>query len=190
MIDINFFPSLIAPGGAAIPPRDYRTSVASHAGAIAGRYLHGSATTLTTELGAIAVALLPVAVPGHDAGDETLLATRTQRGTVSVALLDPGVVAGAGGDAAAAAATLSGLQSDHSSRLGAVSARYPAAWQGAVEGESRMGRVRMAGEGLEIVRRSRKGVGMVVEGRKGEEARANALCATDLGAVEFVVGGH
>jgi len=185
MLDINFFPSVLGPGGAAVPPRDYRTNVTSHAGAIAGRFVHGSTTTLETDFGAVDVAVLPVAVPGRGGDDETFLATRTERGHVAVALLDP-----ASGTGEGAAAALSGLQSDHSSRMGAVSVRYPAAWQGAVEGQSRVGRVRMAGEGLEIVRRSRKGVGMFVEGRKGEDALASALCITDVGAVEFVVGGY
>ena len=187
MLDINFFPSVIEPGGVELPPRDYRTVVTSHAGAIAGRYLHGSATRLETDFGSVDVALLPVAVPGRGDGDETVLATRTRRGRVAVALLDPASASGADGGAAPA---LSGLQSDHSSRMGAVSVRYPAAWQGAVEGASRIGHVAMAGEGLEIVRRSRKGVGMFVEGRKGEEARASAVCVTDVGSVEFVVGGY
>ena len=38
--------------------------------------------------------------------------------------------------------------------------------------------------------RSRKGGGMFVDARKGEEARASAQCMTDIGAVEFVVGGY
>jgi hypothetical protein len=188
-LDIDFFPPAPGPGDAAVPSRDYRTHVSSQCGSVAGRYLHGSKTTLETELGAIKAELLPIAVPGRGTDDETFLATRSERGQVTVTLLDPALAAAAGEGAVAAAAALSGLQSDHSSRAGAVNVRYPAAWQGAVEGVSRVGRVRMAGEGLEIVRRSRKGVGMSVEGRKGEDV-ASALCATDVGEVQFVVGGR
>jgi hypothetical protein len=194
MLDIDFFPSVIEPGGVELPPRDYRTVVTSHAGAIAGRYLHGSNTTLETDIGAIKVAVLPVAVPGHGGGDgdddETFLTTRSARGRVVVALLDPGVAAAAAKDGAAAAAALTGLQSHHGTNTGSVDVQYPAAWQGAVEGASRVGSVRMVGEGLEIVRRSRKGVGMFVEGRKGDEGRASAVCISDVGSVMFAVGGH
>ena len=137
MLDINFFPSVLVLDGAAFTPRDYRTHVTSHAGSIAGRYLHGSSTTLETDFGAVDVALLPRrgARPGGD-DDETASPRAPSAGASPsrcwTRLPPPGRTGGRRRRCAARRAITRRAWAT-------VSVRYPAAWQGAVEGESRMG---------------------------------------------------
>lgn len=161
------------PLGTDIPERDYRADVQSSVGSISGRFLHGTNTTMRTQMGDVRVDILPYSADAYD----STLNTQNQMGTQVVTVLQP----------YAGTALFSRLKSKHLSDVGGIKIVYPRAWQGTVKAESGMGTVTVAGPGVEIVRKGKKGVvGMFVEAKKGE-GQGNAEVRTDRGSLDFVV---
>ncbi|KAM0719784.1 hypothetical protein Q7P37_003917 [Cladosporium fusiforme] len=150
-----------------IPDREYHSSISTTSGSIAGEYLLGATTSLTTLSGSIDADFLPSG--SHNAR----LETSSGSGTTHVCVLS-----------GENESELEGLRSEHKSSSGSVKAVFADEWEGRITESSGSGSVKVAGPDL-VVDDSRAGH-MVAH--KGDESSGRIDVQTGSGSVDVTIG--
>jgi len=137
------------------PERDYHVSIDSHSGSIDGTILHGHKTSIASTTARIDIQFTP-----YWAGDcSSTLSTTTSSGSQDIALQSPAKNRGS---------SIKEMSSIHSTTSGSMVLRYPAEWEGTIEGRTQSGGLQLHGGDLDIIRRSSfKSLGHYVLARKG-----------------------
>jgi hypothetical protein len=163
------------PFGIDIPKRDYETFISAASGAISGNYIHGSDTRVTTKSGSINVKILPYAA----ADAPSVLVTGTNVGRQDIELLEPYTGKGK---------RMTMLRGEHTSQTGALIIRYPAQWEGAIEGSTKTGSLSLRGDVRVIERGGYGPVGAWIKAVKGDgEGRLGF--GSQTGRLDVEIGG-
>jgi hypothetical protein len=140
---------------ASLPNRTYETDISSTSGSIDATLFHGKRTSLHTSSGRISASLSPYG-PNTSRSD---LDVHTMAGSIDVAiepsLSDP-------------SAPLRLFYASYRAGSASLRLRYPAQWEGVIEGRTGTGSMRINWGGLQIVRDDKSFVGRSIKGVKGE----------------------
>lgn len=167
-------------GGASLPDRDYQVDVQTEAGSIMGRYVHGSRSSFESKYGSITVTALPFRPE-----EASVLRTKNEAGPTMLDLLAP--LKEKEERKEEEGGLFADLTAEFTSTVGSVRAVFPPEWEGTADVDSAVGSLRVAGEGLEIVKEGTHGpVGKWVQVVKGE-GESTVLVKSKVGSVEFLV---
>jgi hypothetical protein len=136
------------------PKRDYRLSIETASGKIAGHVIHGESTSISSSSARIVLQVSPYA-----AGDyASSLRTSTTSGSQQISLLSPATEPGV---------AIKHMSSSHSSESGTLTLRYPQEWEGTIEGSTGSGSINLHGGNLNIIHREPGNSGHSVLAKKG-----------------------
>lgn len=170
-------------GGGPFPPREYVTDVQSNSGSISVELPFSTAAHFRSVNGRLDIALWPVVTPDM----KPQLSTSSINGQISLILREP-IWIGGDGVKSTSPTRLTRLRADHTSVSGAISLRYPSAWEGTVRSDTTSGRQSLRGEGLVVHRGGGLGEHFL-EGRKGEHADDSFVSVrTVSGSSDFLIG--
>jgi len=125
-----------------IPDRDYRVAVKTASGSIRGDYLHGSSTSLRSLSGSTEATLAPYGQIAQATNILTDTQSSSTRLTVLSSLNSPDT-------------PMRNLYSSHKSTSGSLGLHFPSTWEGEIEGETMSGSLRVAWEGVRIIKDGR-----------------------------------
>lgn len=157
-----------------IPERDYQTYINTTVGSVAGTFIHGSKTVISSDAGFIDIDLLPYRSGNYP----SIIDTLTQSGQTSFTLRTPYKTKHI---------PLTGLVSKHTTTSGAMELKYPQEWEGHVNGTSMSGSLHMQGKDLELIDKNNAPKKNHVEARKGE-GKSSLTFDTVNGACEVQIG--
>lgn len=139
----------------SLPNRTYETDISSTSGSIDATLFHGKRTSLHTSSGHISASLSPYGTNSSRSD----LDVHTTAGSIDVAidssLSNPSV-------------PLRRFYASYRAGSASLRLRYPAQWEGVIEGETATGSMRINWGGLKIVRDDKSFVGRSIKGVKGE----------------------
>ncbi|KAK0312844.1 hypothetical protein LTR01_002506 [Friedmanniomyces endolithicus] len=145
-----------------IVERDYQTSVQTYSSSIQGTYIFSSSASFDTKSGSIEIDLLPYLDDDalrHAPSVSSSLRTESGSGHTELSLLPP---------VKHTSAVIKHLQSSHYSASGALDLVYPQAWEGAIEGATRSGGIKLEGKDVKVYYDGETGAGgRRVVARKG-----------------------
>ncbi|KAF4535235.1 uncharacterized protein LTHEOB_12667 [Lasiodiplodia theobromae] len=168
--------------GAGLPDRDYQVDVQTEAGSIMGRYVHGSRSSFESKYGSITVTALP-----FKPAEASVLRAKNEAGQTMLDLLVPLKEKEGKGRKEEEGGPFVDLTAEFTSTVGSVRAVFPPEWEGTADVDTAVGSLRVAGEGLEIVKEGTHGpVGKWVQAVKGE-GESTVLIKSKVGSVEFLV---
>ncbi|KAI9852575.1 MAG: hypothetical protein M1830_006783 [Pleopsidium flavum] len=125
-----------------IPDRDYRVAVKTSSAAIRGDYLHGSSTSLRSSSGSVEAILAPYGPVTQATNILTETQSASTRLTVLSSLTSPYT-------------PMRNFYSSHKLASGSLRLHFPSTWEGEIEGWSMSGSLRIAWEGVRIIKDGR-----------------------------------
>jgi len=141
---------------AAVPDRDYQTTMSISSGAIDAVILHGLRTSLRSISGQITANLYPY---GHN-DSRTDIEVHETSGSIDIALHS---------SLSHPTAPLKKLYAYYGGSSGSLTLFYPAQWQGTVEGTTSSGSIDLDWQGLKVVKdRKERWVKRTIEAIRGE----------------------
>ncbi|KAK0272912.1 hypothetical protein LTR35_012582 [Friedmanniomyces endolithicus] len=165
-----------------IVERDYQTSVQTYSSSIQGTYIFSSSASFDTKSGSIEIDLLPYLDDDalrHAPSVSSSLRTESGSGHTELSLLPP---------VKHTSAVIKHLQSSHYSASGALDLVYPQAWEGAIEGATRSGGIKLEGKDVKVYYDGETGAGgRRVVARKGR-ADSKLGFQSQSGSVKVRVG--
>jgi hypothetical protein len=192
---------------ALLPPRDYRVDVQTTSGDILGAAAFSSSASFRTTSGTVSLDLLPVLDKSFAKGDAKKVALQTSSlsGTTDVKVLEPlwmdassgGVSSylvvdpGSQGKQNGGPLPLRGLHAQHTSTSADIKLLYPGSWEGDIELTSLTGQLKVAGEGVKLIKAGSDwpGINKSLVARKGEKGKGGRILGkTTSGNIDVVVG--
>jgi DUF4097 and DUF4098 domain-containing protein YvlB len=150
-----------------IPKRNYTSNVSTKTGKISGTFLYGGELKLLTTTGSIDAKLTPTTYQQNEVG---MLVTATHHGSTNVVftrMLDGKWV-----------------EAYHAAITGKIGVRYPGDWEGRITAQTKLGKVQVCGNGVEIT----KNEGGLVEAFKGNKQRGRIVAGSAMGEVLVRIG--
>jgi DUF4097 and DUF4098 domain-containing protein YvlB len=151
----------------SIPSRNYTTQIHTSSGTVSGSYLLGVASNINSVSGSISADF-------YTAGDLTNRSciVNSVSGTIHTAVHDESFKLGT-------------VRSNFQSHSGSVNVRFPTAWEGHIQGESKTGSIEVVGDGVKIIKDiSPFPIGKIVIAEKGD-GYSNLSAQTFTGAISL-----
>ncbi|KAI5816451.1 hypothetical protein BZA77DRAFT_312945 [Pyronema omphalodes] len=150
-----------------IPKRNYTSTVSTKTGRIQGTFLYGAELKIHTTTGSIDAKLTPTIYEKNEVG---MLVTATNHGCTK--LLFTRMLEG------------KWVEAYHAAVTGRIGVRYPGDWEGRITAETKVGKVQVSGDGVEITKDERG----LVEAYKGDKQKGRIIAASGMGEVMVKIG--